>query len=336
GGGWSLEVLAAGAVEAAGWLRRVDVEGLDAGAVAEVVGREAGVARAGLDPERGVMARLVWFDAGGARDGRLLLVVHHLVVDGVSWRVLLPDLAAAHGAVVAGRPVELEPVGTSFRGWATALAEAATQDRWTTQLPYWEDVVAARDGRRADLGFRPLDPARDTVATAESFTLDLSVGETEKLLTSVPAVFRAGVNDVLLTALALALRQWAPAYAARGVLLDVEGHGRYEDLLGAGHDLSRTVGWFTSMYPVRVDPGPLEWAEVVAAGPEVGGALKQVKEQLRAVPDQGLGFGLLRYLNPGTAAVLAGAASPMVGFNYLGRFATDTGDGGAEHWTSVS
>ncbi|WP_328718508.1 amino acid adenylation domain-containing protein [Streptomyces sp. NBC_00247] len=333
GGRWSLEVPAAGGVRAGEWVRRVDVVGLDADAVAGVVEREAAVARGGLDPERGVMARLVWFDRGAGVDGRLLLVVHHLVVDGVSWRVLLPDLAAAYGAVVEGRAVGLDPVGTSFRGWATALSEASEQDRWTSQLPYWKAVVA---GSSAPLGARPLDPVEDTLGTARSVDLDLSVGETEKLLTTVPSVFRAGVNDVLLTALALALRQWAPEFAEGGVLLDVEGHGRHEDLLGAGHDLSRTVGWFTSMYPVRVDPGPLGWAEVAAAGPEVGGALKQVKEQMRAVPDQGLGFGLLRYLNAETGAVLGGSAAPLVGFNYLGRFAADSGEGGGEYWTSVS
>ncbi|MFJ2744337.1 amino acid adenylation domain-containing protein [Streptomyces sp. NPDC087440] len=330
--GWGLEVPAAGSVDVAAWVRRVDVTGLDAQTVRETLAREADAARAGLDPEQGVMAQLVWLDAGPAGDGQLLLMVHHLVVDGVSWRVLLPDLAAAHRAVAAGEPVELEPVGTSFRGWATALGEAATQDRWAGQLPYWEGVVADQGG---SLGARPLDAARDTVATAESFTLALPAQETEQLLTVVPAAYRAGVNDVLLTGLALAMRQWAPAYAAGGVLLDVEGHGRYEDVLDAGHDLSRTVGWFTSMYPVRVDPGLLSWAEVTAAGPEVGGALKQVKEQLRGVPDQGLGYGLLRHLNPETAGSLARGASPLVGFNYLGRFATDTGDGTAEHWTSV-
>ncbi|MFJ2744338.1 amino acid adenylation domain-containing protein [Streptomyces sp. NPDC087440] len=331
--GWRLDVPAAGSVDAAPWVRRVDVTGLDAQTVRETLVREAGTARAGLDPEQGVMAQLVWLDAGAGADGQLLLVIHHLVVDGVSWRVLLPDLAAAYHAVAAGRPVELEPVGTSFRGWATALAEAAAQDRWTTQLPYWESLLAVRGG---GLGAVPLDPARDALGTARSVALDLSEDETEQLLTTVPAAFRAGVNDVLLTGLALAMRQWAPGYAAGGALLDVEGHGRYEDVLDAGHDLSRTVGWFTSMYPVRVDPGLLSWAEVTAAGPEVGGALKQVKEQLRGVPDQGLGYGLLRHLNPDTAGSLARGATPLVGFNYLGRFATDTGDGTADHWTSVS
>ncbi|GAA3375588.1 hypothetical protein GCM10020367_43970 [Streptomyces sannanensis] len=330
--GWSLQVPEPGSVPVAELVHRVDVAGLDEAAVRETMAREAGVARTGLDPERGVMAQLVWFDAGPEADGRLLLVVHHLVVDGVSWRILLPDLAAAWRSVVAGEPVELEPVGTSFRGWAMALAEAAAQGRWTAQLPVWEGILSAG---RGPLGARALDPVRDTVATAQSVTLALPADETEHLLTTVPAAFRAGVNDVLLTALALALREWAPDYAENGVLLDVEGHGRYEDVLDAGHDLSRTVGWFTSMYPVRIDAGKLFWTEVTAAGPEVGGALKQVKEQLRAVPDQGLGYGLLRHLNHRTSAVLAAGATPLIGFNYLGRFATDTGDGRAAHWVSV-
>jgi non-ribosomal peptide synthase protein (TIGR01720 family) len=229
--------------------------------------------------------------------------------------------------------VALEPVGTSFRGWAQALAEAAAQQRWTGQLSLWERVLS---GGRGSLGTRELDPARDTLGTAESVMFALPVQETKGLLTTVPATFRAGVNDVLLTGLALAVRQWRPSYADRGLLLDLEGHGRYEDVLGAGHDLSRTVGWFTSMHPVRIDPAHLSWSEVAAAGPEVGGALKRVKEQLRGVPDQGLGFGLLRYLNEDTAAVLGSYPNALIGFNYLGRFVTDTGDGEAAHWVSVS
>ncbi|GAA3375590.1 non-ribosomal peptide synthetase [Streptomyces sannanensis] len=330
--GWSLQVPEPGSVPVAELVRRIDIAGLDEAAVREIMAGEASTARSGLDPEAGVMAQLVWFDAGPETDGRLLVMLHHLVVDGVSWRILLPDLAAAWRAVVAGEPVELEPVGTSFRGWAMALAEASAQDRWTDQLPYWTGTLSAP---REPLGAGEPDPARDTLGTARSVTMTLTEQETEHLLTTVPAAFRAGVNDVLLTALALALREWAPDYAENGVLLDVEGHGRYEDVLDAGHDLSRTVGWFTSMYPVRIDAGKLFWTEVTAAGPEVGGALKQVKEQLRAVPDQGLGYGLLRHLNHRTSAVLVEGAAPQIGFNYLGRFATDTGDGRAAHWVSV-
>ena len=118
---------------------------------------------------------------------------------------------------------------------------------------------------------------------------------------------------------------WSEALST-AVLLDLEGHGREE--IFADVDLSRTVGWFTSLFPVRLDPGALDLDEALAGGPALGRALKLIKEQLRAVPDHGLGYGLLRYLNPQTAAQLAGFARPQIGFNYLGRFAV----GGSQDW----
>ncbi|MFD1047001.1 condensation domain-containing protein [Kibdelosporangium lantanae] len=123
----------------------------------------------------------------------------------------------------------------------------------------------------------------------------------------VPTAFHAQINDVLLTALALAVTEWRPR--PDGVLIGLEGHGR-EEVVKA--DLSRTVGWFTTSHPVRLDPG--------ATDP--GTALKQVKEQLRAIPDNGIGYGLLRHLNPQTSPVLARYAEPQIGFNYLGRIGT--------------
>ncbi|MQY11298.1 Tyrocidine synthase 2 [Streptomyces sp. RB5] len=327
GDGWTMEVPEPGAP--LDLVTRVDIRGEDEAAAIE---REAEAARARLAPQDGVMAQLVWFDAGAEADGRLLVMIHHLVVDGVSWRILLPDLAAAWQAVSTKNPVELEPVGTSMRGWASALATAAGTERWTDQLGFWRDTLAHG---RGPLGAKPLDPARDTIGTARTVTVVLPPEETEALLTTVPSVFRAGVNDVLISGLAMAMDEWAPAYAADGMLLDLEGHGRHEDVLAAGHDLSRTVGWFTSQYPVRVSAGRVPWTEVRAAGPQVGGALKQVKEQLRAIPDQGLGYGLLRWVNPDTRGELAGQAPPLIGFNYLGRFSADDGDGGGEHWVSV-
>jgi nonribosomal peptide synthetase CepB len=151
-------------------------------------------------------------------------------------------------------------------------------------------------------------------------------------------VFHGGVNDVLLAGLAVAI---AAGRARRGqpgpasVLVDVEGHGREPGNGAAGMDLSRTVGWFTSIHPVRLDPGRSELAEVAGGGPAAGQAVQRVKEQLRAVPGNGLGFGLLRYLNPETGPVLAGKQVPQIGFNYLGRFATGPasgGAGGAKEW----
>ncbi|MBY8848894.1 non-ribosomal peptide synthetase, partial [Saccharothrix sp. MB29] len=145
---------------------------------------------------------------------------------------------------------------------------------------------------------------------------------TSTLLTTAPAAFRAGVDDVLLTGFGLAVREWLARRGERlpdALLVDREGHGRHEDAVAPGLDLSRTVGWFTNLYPVRVEVPPMRWEEVLAAGEPVGAALKQVKEGLRAVPDHGLGWGLLRHLNPDTADKLAACPVPQIGFNYLGR-----------------
>ncbi|MFB7211621.1 amino acid adenylation domain-containing protein [Streptomyces sp. NPDC056255] len=146
---------------------------------------------------------------------------------------------------------------------------------------------------------------------------------TQALLTALPAAFHGGVNDGLLTGLALALAQWR---ARRGItessaLIRLEGHGREEELV-PGADLSRTVGWFTSMFPVRLDVAGCDMQEALAGGAAAGRAVKAVKEQLRALPDKGMGFGLLRYLNPATARELSAYEMGQIGFNYLGRFST--------------
>jgi pristinamycin I synthase-2 len=170
---------------------------------------------------------------------------------------------------------------------------------------------------------RVLDPVRDVAGAAQQLTLTLPAEVTGPLVTTVPAAFHGGINDVLLTALALAVIEWRRHHGrgeASAVLVDVEGHGR-EDIID-GIDLSRTVGWFTILFPVRLDPGSLSWDELRAGGPAVGQAIKHVKEQLRALPDHGIGFGLLRYLNPQTGPQLAALPSPQIGFNYLGRFPT--------------
>jgi len=157
----------------------------------------------------------------------------------------------------------------------------------------------------------------------------LPAAQTEPLLTSVPALFHAGVNDVLLCGLALAVTSWRRRRGrddGRGcVLVDVEGHGREEKLV-EGVDLSRTVGWFTTLFPVNLDVGGVDVDEVLACGRTAGQALRPVAEQLRAVPDHGVGFWLLRYLNPDTGPVLAGLATPQISFNYLGRFVVPDAD----------
>ncbi|MDL4819441.1 non-ribosomal peptide synthetase [Actinomadura opuntiae] len=318
------EVAEPGAVDAAPLVHRVDVTGLEGDALRAVLAEHARAARDRLDPEAGMMAQLVWFDAGPAASGRLLLTLHHLVVDGVSWRILLPDLVTAWAGGT------LDPVPTSFRRWAQRLVAEASDPSRTAELPLWEDVLATPD---PVLGARPLDPKADTFATARHLTLDLPADVTGPLLTDVPAAFHGRANDVLLTGLALAVAEWRRDRGVSddtAVLIDLEGHGREEIVPGV--DLSRTAGWFTAIYPVRLDAGRLEPGDVREGGQAVGTALKRVKEQLREIPDNGIGYGLLRHLNPAAARRLGGRPHPQIAFNYLGRSAvpeaTDWGPAG--------
>ena len=308
---------ARGSVDVAGLVRRVGCDGCWGEGWGELAAAELDAAAGRLDPRAGVMAQFVWFDAGPGVAGRLLVVLHHLVVDGVSWRVVVPDLAAAWRAVLAGEPVVLEPVVTSARRWAHALAAEAVSAGRAGELAAWQEVLRGAD---PVLGRRAVDPAVDVMSTVGVVRARVAPWVTRALLGAVPAVFHGGVNDGLLAGLAVAVARWR---RARGVqcgsaLVRLEGHGREQDVV-AGADLSRTAGWFTSMFPVRLDVGGCDLDEVLAGGAAAGAAVKAVKEQLRAVADKGVGFGLLRYLNPEAGAVLAGYAAPQIGFNYLGR-----------------
>ncbi|MET7303544.1 amino acid adenylation domain-containing protein [Embleya sp. NPDC005575] len=265
-----------------------------------------------LDPEAGTMADFVWF-APESGAGRLLVVLHHLVVDGVSWRILMSDFAEAWQQVRSGRTPELPAVGTSARRWASALQTEAFAPEREAELEYWRDVLEASN---PPLGTRAFDPAVDVMSTLDTVRVQLSAEVTEAVLTRLPAAFKGTGTDVLLAALALAVNRWRGA--DRSTLVRLEGHGREEDLV-PGADLSRTVGWFTAMYPARVDVSAVDPAEVSAGGPAAGKAIKLVKEQLRAIPDKGVGYGLLRHLNPETAGPLADLPVPQIGFNYLGR-----------------
>ena len=313
-GSWRLEVRPIGAVRVSGWLRQLTVTSLDTAARREAVAAAAAAATARLDPASGVMAQAVLFDAGPREQGWLLIVIHHLVVDGVSWRILLPDLASAW------RAARLEPVPVSFRRWAGLLVEAAADPELAErELPVWREVLARPDPA---LGGRRLDPETDHPLTRRSLTVQVPAQVCAGLLAEVPAAFHTGVNDALLAGLAVAVAWWRRRHGwsdGTSVLTDVEGHGRDEYLL-PGADLSRTVGWFTSMYPVRLDPGAVDWGQVCAGRTDAGLAVKRVKEQLRAIPGHGTGYGLLRYLNPRTGPELAALGSPQIGFNYLGRF----------------
>ncbi|PZT83571.1 non-ribosomal peptide synthetase [Streptomyces sp. AC1-42W] len=318
------ETLPAGAVTARRRFTRVDIAGLDAEAARTALTEAGERARRRLRPAAGAVFEAVWGDAGPRERGRLLLVVHHLSVDAVSWRILAEDLAHAWRAVTTPDTAPALPAATtSYRRWSQLLTEQAQTPERMSELPLWEETLRTPDPQ---LGYRPLDPHLDTADGTRTLTTHLPATWAKPLLTTVPGAFHAGVDDILLTALALAVNARRPAGghpAGRrpdtAVLLDLESHGREQ--LADHIDLSRTVGWFTSLYPVRVDPGPLDARDPARFDATlVERAVKRVKEQLRTVPDHGVGHGMLRHLNPATGPRLD-APAPQIGFNYLGRYA---------------
>ncbi|MER6391012.1 condensation domain-containing protein, partial [Streptomyces sp. NPDC001523] len=322
-GVWSAEIREVGAVRADAVLARAEASGLDDAALRALIGVESGRVSASFDPEAGVLVRAVHFDRGPDEDGRLLIAAHHLAVDEVSWQILLPDLRAAYEAVAAGRAPALDPVGTSLRGWTTHLLTEAQHPRRTAELDRW---LAAQPGGPL-LADRPLDPGTDTAATARSLTVRLSAERTAPLLQAVPAAFHGTVGDTLLTALALAVgdRAARSGRAGAGFTVDLEGHGREQELM-PGADLTRTVGWLTTIHPLRLAGGSYDPAAVLAGREDAGAALKEVKELLRAVPDGGIGAGLLRYANPAAARLFDPSARAEILWNYLGRQTGQTAD----------
>ncbi|WP_225730728.1 MULTISPECIES: non-ribosomal peptide synthetase [unclassified Nocardia] len=225
------------AVVASGAMRSVSGQGDDS--VADAVRR--------LAPASGVMFAVTWVDAGADAPGRLVLVAHHLVFDAVSWRIVIGDLIAAWGQVAAGVEPHLPAVGTSMRTWAHALSGAALDDSWVAEVGYWADVLA---GSAAVLGRRALDPARDLRRDTGRIEVRVPVETMRPLLERMPVAFRAGVEDALLTAFAVAVARWRPAMDS--ALVMVERHGRDETAV-PGADLSRTVGWFTNQFPLRLE-----------------------------------------------------------------------------------
>ncbi|MEV8390852.1 MULTISPECIES: amino acid adenylation domain-containing protein [unclassified Streptomyces] len=318
---WRLSVRPPGSVSGASCVRRVDVRGVDD--LGRVLTEEAGRAKGQLDVQAGTMVRIVWLDAGDDVPGRLIFMAHHLACDGVSWRILVPDLVGAYQDLEAGRVPAPRPVETSLRHWSRALSAQAREERRTSELPLWTDILATPGPRLAK---RPLDPAVDTTGRARSRAVTYGADRARHLFSTIPAAFHCEINDVLLTALALAVQRCVGSES--DVVIDVEGHGREPVVPGA--DLSRTAGWFTSMYPIRLAPGAVGPQDRRDSRQELGRALRRVKEQLRAIPDKGIGFGLLRFLNPETSGALAAAAPREIGFNYFGRFLLPAASGEAD------
>ena len=231
----------------------------------------------------------------------------------MSWRIVLEDINIAWAQHRGGQPIALPATGTSFARWAALLTEHAHAEAVVSQAETWRQVTEAPAMLPA------VQPEVDTYASAGQLSVSLDAETTRVLLGEVPAAFHAGIQDILLIAFGLAVAEFLGTGGAP-IGIDVEGHGRYEEL-AADVDLSRTVGWFTTKYPVSLTVGGLDWAQVITGDAALGPVIKNAKEQLRALPHP-LTYGVLRYLNPD---VDLDGSDPLVGFNYLGRLGAAPG-----------
>ncbi|OHX38478.1 hypothetical protein BJL95_09280 [Methylomonas sp. LWB] len=289
---------------------------------------KAGACQASLNLSQGPLLRAVWFELGNG-ERRVVIVIHHLVVDGVSWRILLEDLESACRQGLAGQNIRLPAKTTSFQYWAERLKQVTHTGDFELNLDYWLDPC------RRQAQTLPVDyPAGiNLIGSEDAVTIKLSIEQTRVLLQEVPKAYRTQVDDLLLTALVLALCDWSNSQSQMDTmgkvigadslisywLIECESHGR--EHLRDDLDVSRTVGWFTTVYPVLLS---------VNSSDGLAQHLKSIKEQLRSIPGNGIGYSLLRYLSDDAEIRqnLASQPQPQIIFNYLGQLDTALEDDG--------
>jgi len=294
-GGWTQEIVAESESVPLGF---VDLSGFEAGKRQSELESEAALLQAGLDITNGPMIRVQFFRLDDTQ-ARLLFVINHLVVDGVSWRVLLEDFYTAYQQRLRGESVEMPPKTTSVREWALRLKSYT--DELSEEYAYWAD-----DARRG-IQKIPLDyeGESNSLGSADEIEVALTESETHSLLQEAPRAYNTQINDILITAFALTMKEWT---GHSNLLIDLESHGR-EDLF-ADINLSRTVGWLTAVYPalLRVESDSLDQSLIA------------IKEQIRRIPRHGIGYGVLRYLNEDQkSSDLASLPQAQIVFNYLGQ-----------------
>lgn len=285
-------------------VQQIDLSDLAADEQKRAIERHASEIQGSLDLCDGPLLKAAVFKLGAARTLRLLLVVHHLVVDGVSMRILVEDLQTVYQRLPDGGPAQLPPKTWSFQQWAHLLEEHANSSQVQQDLDYWLKILGQPAARV------PIDHRRgmNLEASGQVVSVTLNAEETNSLLQKAPVAFNARIGEALLTSLLQTLAEWI---GETYFLLDLEGHGR--DELGQGEDLSRTVGWFTAVFPALFH---------FKTGSDLTLALRSVKEQLREISGRGRSYGLLRYLSGSQEVVsrLKSLPQPELIFNYLGQF----------------
>ena len=283
---------------------QIDLSGLSPQQQEQAFDASAAEMQASLNLTAGPIVRVAYFDFGTEQSSRLLLAIHHLAIDVGSWQILLEDLETAYQQLSQGRVIKLQPKTTSFKQWALRLTEYAQSIELEREQVYW--LATERDW----VSPLPVDypDGENTVASAQTVSVTLSAEQTQILQEEIATNYRVQLEDILIATLAQAFSKWTER---QSLLIDLEGNGRnviFDDV-----DLSRTVGWFTNIAPVLLEIGEVEQAREI---------LKQVKEQLRSFPNQGLGYGVLRYLSKDEIITekLRSLQPAEILFLYLGKY----------------
>lgn len=266
---------------------------------ANKIEKECNVIHSSIDLNNGPLVKLGLFKTN---DGdHLLISIHHLIIDGVSWRILLEDFADAYKKIVQGKDVVFPDKTNSYKEWTEFLEQYSNCKEIHKQLEYWN----ALENEKCDelLKDKQHLTTKNILSNCKRVSIKLSKDDTRLLLNSSNSAYNTEINDLLLTGLGLTIKEWT---GNDNVIVNLEGHGR--EKLSSNMDISRTIGWFTSIYPVKLDMKDCN---------EIGNAIKNTKEMLRKVPNKGIGYGILKYLSNNK---IEGKINPEIGFNYLGEF----------------
>ncbi|MCU0288094.1 MAG: amino acid adenylation domain-containing protein, partial [Acidobacteria bacterium] len=257
-----------------------------------------------IDLEKGPLMKLGLFHLN---DGdRLLIAIHHLVIDGVSWRILFADIETLYNQIKQGKKLTLPPKTDSFKTWSEKLTVYANSKEFLKEKTYWQKI----ESQKAPLIVKDFDLTDNYIKDTVSISYTLGKEETGLLLTKVNMAFGTEINDILLTALAMGIKK---TFGCEQIAIALEGHGREEIIEEI--DISRTVGWFTSLYPVMAD---------VSYADDLTRQIKEIKETLRQISHKGIGFGILKYLTSEEhKKEIEFKLTPQISFNYLGQFDTD-------------
>jgi non-ribosomal peptide synthase protein (TIGR01720 family) len=271
----------------------------------EIIQREADRIQKGINLKKGPLVKLGLFKT--AKGDHLLVVIHHLVVDGISWRILFEDIETLFQQYKKGEKFNLPPKSTSFKHWAEKLSEYANGKLFLKEKAFWVELETT--GAEIPRLVRDFEEDRFEI-DSDALSSNLSEEETASLLTEVHKAFGTEINDILLTALGLAFKK---IQGHNYLLITMEGHGREQILDDV--DINRTIGWFTTIYPVLLN---------ISYESDLSRQIKEVKEILRRLPNKGIGYGILKYLTAGEhKKEINFGLNPQISFNYLGQFDSD-------------